>query len=195
MICSILNIYCASTLSYSWQIVAGAIFGIIFGLLLVKNNFCDREKVRSMLRLAEGKMVAAIAAMLFFGLILRFAACRWNILPENPGVSGGELVNSIFGGILCGVGIYICGFAPLSAVAGLGCGKTPAFWTIFGMILAILTLQWWRDHNFFNLRVWNKTLPVGKVTWDFFDSGNPALYAVAVLGIVLLIIAMRRNAD
>ena len=190
-------LYCAAITSYGWQIVSGSIFGIFFGILLIKNNFCDREKIRTMLRLAEGKMVATVAAMLFFGLILRFAACRWSLLSTEPAISGGQLLNSIFGGILCGVGLYICGFAPLSAIAGIGSGKLQVVWVLLGMLLAIPALEWASGRDFCTINAWNKTLPVGKVTWEFFDSGNPALYGVIVLGAVLLvtIFLLRRDAE
>lgn len=183
-----------AALSYNWQIVAGAVSGILIGALLVKCSFCDRSRIRNLLKLADRDLVATLAGMLFFGLILRWAACRYNILPENCGVSAGRALNSIIGGILCGVGLYLGGFAPLSALAGVGNGKLTAVWAIVGMLIALPVLQWCDEKVSFNHN-WNKALPVGKVSWDFFDSGNPALYAVVALAIVLLTLALRRNSN
>ncbi len=172
--------------SENWKLVLGILFGIVLGAMLVHSCFADGEKVRKSLQFKDFTVTENLILMLFAGLIIRFIGVKTGMMPEYPPGENQYLWSCITGGVIAGFGLLLAGFAPVSAIAGLGTGNLTALWALCGMAVAIPVMKKY-GHNLSDLiSRWDAKLGCGKVTADFFDTANPALFAVIFTGVILL---------
>ena len=186
-------------LSSSAEIVVAVIIGFIIGFALLKSDLLWRKSIHDILTLKDGRLVKTVLFFLGFGSLF-FYFCERNALV-NIHVNISYLWASIIGGVICGIGLVICGFTPLSAAANFFTGRIYTIWTILGMLLALPVVKIFDDKflaNFY-ISAGRMNLPStnsnqGKFLADnfsdnrFLSLSNGALIAFVICFLLIVVV-------
>ncbi len=118
--------------SVTEQLVAGAVFGLVFGFLLQKGGVGKYPVLMGQLLLqdwtvAKIMLSAIVVGMIGFFTLHRFAKVNLHIKPTRLGAT-------IIGGLLFGTGFALMGYCPGTAAVALGQGSWDALFGIAGLI-------------------------------------------------------------
>jgi hypothetical protein len=123
----------------SWHNLKYLVFGILFGIILIKSEVISWFRIQEMFRLQSFHMYGVIGSAIAVGVISVFLIKKFNIktiqgeeihFPEkkfNKGI--------VIGGFLFGLGWAMTGACPGPLYAQLGYGSTVTIVTIFMAIL------------------------------------------------------------
>ncbi|MBQ9788900.1 MAG: YeeE/YedE family protein [Lentisphaeria bacterium] len=186
-------------LSSTAEVGVAIAIGFVIGFALLKSDLIWRKSVHDILTLKDGRLVKTVLFILGFGALLFYFCERNNLV--NIHVSISYLWASIIGGIISGIGLVICGFTPISAVANFFTGRVYTIWTILGMILALPIVKIFDDKflsNFYvsegqmNLPVTNSNqggfLAEGLSDNRFLSFSNGALIAFIVCFLLIVVV-------
>jgi hypothetical protein len=114
------------------KLIAGAIFGLVFGFLLQKGGVGKYNVLIGQLLLQDWTVVKVMLTAIVVGMIgvftLRhFAKVNLHIKPTRIGAN-------IIGGLLFGVGFALMGYCPGTAAVALGQGSWDALFGMAGLI-------------------------------------------------------------
>lgn len=123
----------------SWHNLKYLLFGILFGIVLIKAEVVSWYRIQEMFRLQSFHMYGVIGSAVAVGALSVFLIKKFNIktiygekivLPQKPFDKG-----QIIGGLLFGFGWALTGACPGPLYAQLGYGATVILFTIFMAIL------------------------------------------------------------
>jgi uncharacterized protein len=114
------------------KLIAGAMFGLVFGFLLQKGGVGKYNVLIGQLLLQDWTVVKIILTAIVVGMIgvftlHRFAKVNLHIKPTRIGAN-------IIGGLVFGVGFALTGYCPGTAAVALGQGSWDALFGIAGLI-------------------------------------------------------------
>lgn len=169
----------------AYKLAFGIVMGILFGMVFCKSGLADPTAVRNALNLRNGRLIKTLLTALGFGVILFFAARSLGLVEVQ--VHRAYFWGSIFGGVFSGVGLVLCGLSAMTAAGALGSGKLQAVWSIVGMILAIPLVNVITGILSMTVFSWHR-MDDPPEPEAFFDIADPALYAVAGMCVLLLLV-------
>lgn len=113
-------------------LIAGAIFGLVFGFLLQKGGVGKYNVLIGQLLLQDWTVVKIMLTAIVVGMIgvftlHHFAMVNLHIKPTRIGAN-------IIGGLLFGVGFALMGYCPGTAAVALGQGSWDALFGMAGLI-------------------------------------------------------------
>lgn len=113
-------------------LIAGAIFGLVFGFLLQKGGVGKYNVLIGQLLLQDWTVVKIMTTAIVVGMIgvftlHHFGKVKLHIKPTRIGAN-------IIGGLLFGVGFALVGYCPGTAAVALGQGSWDALFGIAGLI-------------------------------------------------------------
>lgn len=123
----------------SWHNLKYLVFGMLFGIILIKSEVVSWFRIQEMFRLQSFHMYGVIGSAVAVGVISVFLIKKFNIktihgeeihFPEKPFNKG-----IVIGGLLFGFGWAMTGACPGPLYAQLGYGSTVTLVTIFMAIL------------------------------------------------------------
>jgi uncharacterized membrane protein YedE/YeeE len=123
----------------SWHNIKYLVFGMLFGIVLIKAEVISWYRIQEMFRLQSFHMYGVIGSAVAVGALSVFLIKKLNIktiygekiiLPQKPLDKG-----QIIGGLLFGFGWAMTGACPGPLYAQLGYGATVILFTIFMAIL------------------------------------------------------------
>ncbi len=123
----------------SWYNLKYLVFGMMFGIILIKSEVISWFRIQEMFRLQNFHMYGVIGSAIAVGVISVFIIKKLNIktiqgeeihFPEKPFNKG-----IVIGGLLFGFGWAMTGACPGPLYAQLGYGSTVTLVTIFMAIL------------------------------------------------------------
>jgi uncharacterized membrane protein YedE/YeeE len=123
----------------SWHNLKYLLFGIIFGIVLIKAEVISWYRIQEMFRLQSFHMYGVIGSAVAVGALSVFLIKKLNIktiygekiiLPQKPFDKGQAI-----GGLLFGFGWALTGACPGPLYAQLGYGSTVILFTIFMAIV------------------------------------------------------------
>ena len=123
----------------SWHNLKYLVFGMLFGIILIKSEVVSWFRIQEMFRLQSFHMYGVIGSAVAVGVISVFLIKKFNIktihgeeihFPEKPFNKG-----ILIGGLLFGFGWAMTGACPGPLYAQLGYGSTVTLVTIFMAIL------------------------------------------------------------
>lgn len=114
------------------KLIAGAIFGLVFGFLLQKGGVGKYNVLIGQLLLQDWTVVkviltAIVVGMLGVSTLHHFAKVNLHIEPTRIGAN-------VIGGLLFGVGFALVGYCPGTAAVALGQGSWDALFGIAGLV-------------------------------------------------------------
>jgi uncharacterized protein len=114
------------------KLIAGAIFGLVFGFLLQKGGVGKYNVLIGQLLLQDWTVVKIMLTAIVVGMIgvftlHHFAKVNLHIKPTRIGAN-------IIGGLLFGVGFALMGYCPGTAAVALGQGSWDALFGMAGLI-------------------------------------------------------------
>ena len=114
------------------QLVAGAVFGLVFGFLLQKGGAGKYPVLVGQLLLQDWTVAKIMLSAIVVGMagiftLHRFAKVNLHIKPTRIGAN-------IIGGLVFGAGFALAGYCPGTAAAALGQGNWDALFGIAGLI-------------------------------------------------------------
>jgi uncharacterized protein len=114
------------------KLIAGAMFGLVFGFLLQKGGVGKYNVLIGQLLLQDWTVVKIMLSAIFVGMIgvstlHHFAKVNLHIKPTRIGAN-------IIGGLLFGVGFALVGYCPGTAAVALGQGSWDALFGMAGLI-------------------------------------------------------------
>jgi len=112
----------------AWHNVKYLVFGIFFGILLIKSEVISWYRIQEMFRLQSFHMFGVIGSAVFVGIISVFLIKKFNIKT----IQGEKIIlpvtsfnkGQIIGGLLFGFGWAITGACPGPLYAQVGYGST-----------------------------------------------------------------------
>lgn len=167
----------SSTLGLALAVV----FGAAFGWLLHRGRVTDYNVIVNQFRLKDFTVLKVMLTAIIVGgmgvlVLVHLGLAKWHIRDAN-------LLATLLGGALFGIGMVVYGYCPGTALAAVGTGSLHALVGVFGMIagaiLYALSFDWVRTNV---LPVWG----VGKVTLTDV-TGVPTVAIYAVLAVVALL--------
>ncbi len=163
--------------------LAGALLlGALLGTVFIRTRLADRGAMENALRLRDGKILLLLLGTLLLGVLIGgwFPAAR----PEGAGL----LWSSLAGGVLAGIGLFLTGLTPGTALAALGRGKFYALWVLAGGALAIsagkAVAEFFRAH----LQSLDVALPGGDSATAPWNPESPRLYLALALLILFALV-------
>ena len=122
----------ASPAAVAPKLMAGAIFGLVFGFLLQKGGVGKFNVIIGQLLLQDWTVVKIMLTAIVVGMIgvftlHHFAKVNLHIKPTRIG-------SNIIGGLLFGAGFALIGYCPGTAAAALGQGSWDALFGMAGLI-------------------------------------------------------------
>ena len=114
------------------KLIAGALFGLVFGFLLQKGGVGKYNVLIGQLLLQDWTVVKIMLTAIVVGMIgvftlHHFAMVNLHIKPTRIGAN-------IIGGLLFGVGFALLGYCPGTAAVALGQGSWDALFGMAGLI-------------------------------------------------------------
>ena len=114
------------------KLIAGAVFGLVFGFLLQKGGVGKYAVLMGQLLLqdwivAKVMLSAIVVGMVGIFTLHRFAKVNLHIKPTRIGAN-------IIGGLVFGAGFALVGYCPGTAAAAMGQGNWDALFGIAGLI-------------------------------------------------------------
>lgn len=114
------------------KLIAGAVFGLVFGFLLQRGGVGKYAVLMGQLLLqdwivAKVMLSAIVVGMVGIFTLHRFAKVNLHIKPTRIGAN-------IIGGLVFGAGFALVGYCPGTAAAALGQGNWDALFGIAGLI-------------------------------------------------------------
>jgi len=116
------------------KLVAGALFGLIFGFLLQKGGVGKFHILIGQLLLQDWTVVKIMLTAIVVGmpgifLLHHFAKVNLHIKPT-------KIAANVIGGLIFGVGFALIGYCPGTAAAALGQGNWDALFGMAGLVAA-----------------------------------------------------------
>lgn len=133
----------------SWHNLKYLVFGMLFGIILIKSEVISWFRIQEMFRLQSFHMYGVIGSAVAVGVISVFLIKKFNIktihgeeihFPEKPFNKG-----IVIGGLLFGFGWAMTGACPGPLYAQLGYGSTVTLVTIFMAMLGTWVYGLLRD--------------------------------------------------
>ena len=114
------------------QLVAGAVFGLVFGFLLQKGGVGKYPVLMGQLLLQDWTVAKVMLSAIVVGMVgiftlHRFGQVSLHMKPTRIGAN-------IIGGLVFGAGFALVGYCPGTAAAALGQGNWDALFGIEGLI-------------------------------------------------------------
>lgn len=116
-------------------LIASAILGIMIGFILVKSAIAFRKTVLDQFELRDGTFFQTIFASLAIGVIAAHFAIELGIIRVS--ISPMPFWAAEIGGMICALGLALCGQFPSATIASFGAGRIYALWALAGMLFAI----------------------------------------------------------
>lgn len=116
------------------RLVAAIIFGVLCGVWLVKSELDNDGKVSGALLMKEPKCLQVFLLSISFGLVI-FYICR-SVGLVNFHLRPVSFQGALFGGMISGIGLAICGRIPMATLSSLAGGKLSSLWVLIGCLLA-----------------------------------------------------------
>lgn len=125
------------------------VFGILFGIILIKAEVISWFRIQEMFRLQSFHMFGVIGSAVAVGMLSVFLIKKFNIKT----IYGEQIVfvdkkfnkGNIYGGLLFGFGWALTGACPGPLYAQIGIGATVIIVTLFFAILGTWVYGKWRD--------------------------------------------------
>lgn len=117
------------------KVFAAVLLGFGVGFLLVKSGMSRRKVIFNQLRMTDATPLKTILFSITVGSLLYY--CVWRLGLVQAHVRPGYFWPIIFGSIITGIGLMVCGQVPATAIASMGEGRMHAVWPLAGMLLAI----------------------------------------------------------
>ncbi|MDD3154210.1 MAG: YeeE/YedE thiosulfate transporter family protein [Victivallaceae bacterium] len=173
-------------LGENFKIAAAILMGMIGGFLLVKANLHSRESIVNALSLKENSLFKTVLVMLILGITGAFFLRAAGGLTAT--VSGGYFYPSLIGGALAGLGLFLCGGTPITALAGAATGRIYFLWALIGMALAYPLVTYTRAFCSQAIASWGSELSTISPQSSYFNWSNPAFFLVALLIAMLIVV-------
>ncbi len=166
--------------------ILAAVFGLVYGFLLQKADFCFVASVRDFVsvkdsRIGKGVLVLMATALIGWGLVLTFGAASTDQVWTVPfGFS------NLIGGLLFGIGMTIAGSCASGALYRSGMGYVH-FWIVLasmiaGNLLFAFVYNPWAENYYF------EPLLMGD-GYSLFETNLPfLLLPLLIVGIMLFIV-------
>lgn len=116
------------------RLVAAIIFGVLCGVWLVKSELDNDGKVSGTLLMKEPKCLQVFLLSISFGLVI-FYICH-SVGLVNFHLRPVSFQGALFGGLISGIGLAVCGRIPVAALSSLAGGKLSSLWVLIGCLLA-----------------------------------------------------------
>lgn len=159
-------------------LAAALLLGALLGAVFIRARLADRDAVENALLLRDGKILPLLLGVMLLGVL----AGGW--FPSARPEGGGLLWSSLAGGVIAGIGLFLTGLTPGTALAALGRGRFYVLWLLAGGALAIsagkAVAEFFRAH----LQSLDVSLPGGDPATAPWNPESPRLY----LGLALLIL-------
>ena len=114
------------------QLVAGAIFGLVFGFLLQKGGVGKYPVLMGQLLLQDWTVAKVMLSAIVVGMVGIFTLHRFGLV--NLHIKPTRIGANIIGGLVFGAGFALVGYCPGTAAAALGQGNWDALFGIAGLI-------------------------------------------------------------
>ncbi len=114
------------------KLIAGAIFGLVFGFLLQKGGVGKYNVLIGQLLLQDWTVVKTILTAIVVGMIGVFTLHHFD--KVNLHIKPTRIGANIIGGLLFGAGFALMGYCPGTAAVALGQGSWDAFFGITGLV-------------------------------------------------------------
>jgi len=114
------------------QLVAGAIFGLVFGFLLQKGGVGKYPVLMGQLLLQDWTVAKVMLSAIVVGMVGIFTLHRFGLV--NLYIKPTRIGANIIGGLVFGAGFALVGYCPGTAAAALGQGNWDALFGIAGLI-------------------------------------------------------------
>lgn len=113
-------------------LIAGALFGLVFGFLLQKGGVGKYNVLIGQLLLQDWTVVKIMLTAIVVGMIGVFTLHHF--AKVNLHIKSTKLGANIIGGLVFGAGFALTGYCPGTAAAALGQGSWDALFAIAGLI-------------------------------------------------------------
>lgn len=122
----------APPMAVAAQLIAGAVFGLVFGFLLQKGGVGKYPVLMGQLLLQDWTVAKVMLSAIVVGMVgiftlHHFGQVNLHIKPTRIGAN-------IIGGLVFGAGFALVGYCPGTAAAALGQGNWDALFGIAGLI-------------------------------------------------------------
>ena len=115
------------------QLVAGLLFGIIFGFLLQKGGVTDYDVLIGQLLLTDFTVAKIIITAIITGMIGVYFMKSKGMVKLHP--KPGSWSSVVIGGLLFGIGFGLLGYCPGTVLGAVGQGYLDA---LFGGVIGII---------------------------------------------------------
>ncbi|MEK7414041.1 MAG: DUF6691 family protein [Planctomycetota bacterium] len=114
-------------------VIAGSLFGVVFGFLLQKGGVADYGVLIGALRLTDPTVFQVILSAILIGGIAS-ALLRWaGLAKAHP--KPARYASNVVGGLIFGTGFGLLGYCPGTGAAALGQGSWDAGFGVIGLLL------------------------------------------------------------
>ncbi len=165
-------------------LVAAIILGMAIGFTLVKSKLAFRKTVFDQLGMRDGTFFTTIFASLATGIILFYFASKTGMVRNNAGHT--FFWAAEFGGIICALGIALCGLTPSTAIASLAAGRVYALWVFAGMLAAIPVIHLVKEFMADTIYKWPAPFTYQDFLPEFFSNSNFYLWAAGISAVLCL---------
>lgn len=172
------------------RLLLGLATGIVFGFLLQKGRVAKHSVIVGQLVLRDFTVLKIMLTAIAVGAIGYWAAVLAGATPAEvkPAQMGGILL----GAVLFGSGLAVLGYCPGTTVAAVGEGRRDAVAGLLGMVVGAYAFV--LDYPAFGAAQ-RAVLDLGKVTLPDVTHVAPAIYVIALAGVVAVLYASMRRRE
>ena len=171
-------------LTVTQGLIAAVLLGVATGFVLVKSQIAFRKTIIDQFQMKDCTFFKMIFATLAVGIILFHFAEKTGMVRVNAGQT--FFWAAEIGGIICALGVALCGLFPSTAIASVGSGRIYAIWVFAGMIAAISVIQFIKDFLSKTVYNWPAPFTYQEFLPDLFSNSNFYLWAAGIAAILYL---------
>jgi len=174
----------------SAALILALVFGFAFGWLLHRGKVTDYNVIINQFRLRDFTVLKVMLTAIVVGgvgvlVFTELGMAKWHVRDAN-------MLGTIIGAALFGIGMVLYGYCPGTGVAAIGAGSIHALIGAFGMIagaiLYALSFDWVKSSILSVGKLGKVTLP------QMLGMSNEALYAIlAVLMVVFFVFLEKKR--
>jgi MFS family permease len=180
-------------LTGNYRLAVAIIVGIVFGILLIKSDLAWRKTCLDALKLKDSRLIKTFLFSIFIGTALFYFARDVEMIRAH--IRPAYFWSSLIGGILCGLGLTLCGKVPVSAISSLAAGRFYTIWVIIGMLLAYPAVSFVSGFLSDTLYNWSDPIPYNENISSYFSVENPALWISGAALVLLLFVQFTLGGD
>ncbi len=123
-----------------WKITAAVLLGVAFGVIFIRSKLAFRQTLVDQFSFKDNTFAITFFVSMAVGVPLYYFGKKYGMIHVNN--QSYQVMGIVYGAMLTGIGVALCGHIPSTAIASLAAGRLYSIWIFLGMLMAFPLLRY-----------------------------------------------------